>query len=161
MDHAFIGRLVVNSWFKMSKRVKLLPLQWGMKARCWDIQPHEWSRESTCIVSFQGQNEVVLWISIQVIRTQSPAGVHVRDLMRRCVRLGWNVNVNWEGEKKPGRLLSSGTGLRNAEGENMKRLKRSIFESRTMSELTFYLPYCYFIWVLRKGLEPSFALTLL
>lgn len=47
--------------------------------------------ESAHIVLSQSQNEAVRGLLIQVIRTQSPAAVHVSDLMRhfvgKCMRL--------------------------------------------------------------------------
>lgn len=49
--------------------------------------------ESTRIVSPESQDAVEQWLLIQVIRTPSPAAVHVSDLMRLCLHLGWNVNA--------------------------------------------------------------------
>lgn len=43
---------------------------------------------------------------IPVVKTQSPAGGYVSDLMRYCLLLGWNKNVaNCVGREKPGGLF--------------------------------------------------------
>lgn len=47
--------------------------------------------ESTCIISSHTEDEVAQLLLI--IRAHSPAGVHVSDLMRHCLHLGWNVNA--------------------------------------------------------------------